>query len=106
MQGKRKEAMAAMFLSEADRFRYGQLKNTLMQNMSMRANHYPWSMEETMNIINNMSWGQQKSTVGQTTSKPNNETTEMVFAQSGKHKNQIKIPATSPVSIVETRDTT
>ena len=44
--------MAAFLLHEADKFQYGGLKSTLAQHMSMGANQYPWSVKESINILN------------------------------------------------------
>ena len=44
--------MAALLLHGVDNVRYGWLKSTLAQNMSMGTNQYPWTMEETLNSLN------------------------------------------------------
>ena len=51
----KKETMAALLLHGADKVRYGGLKSTLAQNMSMKMNQYPWTTEETLNIFNTYS---------------------------------------------------
>ena len=40
-EGGKKEITAALFLHGADKVRYGGLKGTLAQNMSMGMNQYP-----------------------------------------------------------------
>ena len=48
----KKEVMAALLLSGADILRYGGLKSTLAQHLSMGINQYPRTVDETLNIIN------------------------------------------------------
>ena len=80
----KKEVMAAMFIHWADKFRYGSLKSTLAQHMSMETIQYPRLLKEAMNILNTYNkttQGQQRARSGQ---KMTDNNTKMLFAQSSK----------------------
>ena len=51
----KKETMTAILLHGANKVRYGKPKSTLAQNISMGMNQYPWTTEETLNILNTYS---------------------------------------------------
>ena len=48
----KKEVTASLLLSGAEKLRYGGLKSTLTQHLSMGMNQYLCTVDETLNILN------------------------------------------------------
>ena len=82
----KKEVMAALLLSGADKLRYGGLNSTLAQYLSMGMNQYPCTVDETLNILN----AYHKTTKGnswmKTPIKLKKNQTEVIFAQANTTK--------------------
>ena len=81
-EGCKERKHDSMFLHGADKIRYGYMKRTLAQNVSMGTNKYPRKTEDALNIIIAYSQTMQHHKKGKP-QKKNDALSERAFVQTG-----------------------